>query len=67
MTPTRELARQVTDVIEQLSDDLSVACIYGGAPAGPQGMSVAFIFFFVFFTVKYLLVFFLVKIYIITE
>lgn len=35
LTPTRELARQVSDVIESISDT-SVACVYGGAPYGPQ-------------------------------
>ena len=37
MTPTRELARQVADVFSSLSDDMSVACIYGGSPMTPQG------------------------------
>lgn len=42
MAPTRELARQVSEVIESMSDKLSVACVYGGAPAGPQGMSLQY-------------------------
>jgi len=37
LTPTRELARQVADVISSLSDTLSTVCVYGGAPIGPQG------------------------------
>jgi len=39
LTPTRELARQVADVISSLTDSLSTVCVYGGAPIGPQGMS----------------------------
>ena len=39
LTPTRELARQVADVISSLSDRLSTVCVYGGAPIGPQGLS----------------------------
>jgi ATP-dependent RNA helicase DDX21 len=36
MTPTRELAHQVSDVIASLSDNLSVVSIYGGAPISVQ-------------------------------
>jgi len=38
LTPTRELARQVADVISSLTDSLSTVCVYGGAPIGPQGI-----------------------------
>lgn len=37
MAPTRELARQVAEVIESLSNQLSVVCVYGGAAFGSQG------------------------------
>jgi len=40
LTPTRELARQVTDVIASLSDRLTTVCVYGGAAVGPQGVIV---------------------------
>ena len=38
LTPTRELARQVADVISSLTDSLSTVCVYGGAPISPQGL-----------------------------
>jgi ATP-dependent RNA helicase DDX21 len=38
MTPTRELARQVTDVMATLTDNLSVVTVYGGAPIAQQEM-----------------------------
>jgi len=37
LAPTRELARQVADVISSLTDSLSTVCVYGGAAIGPQG------------------------------
>jgi len=40
LTPTRELARQVADVISSLTDSLSTVCVYGGAPISPQGLYV---------------------------
>jgi len=39
LTPTRELARQVADVISSLTDSLSTVAVYGGAPIAAQGMS----------------------------
>lgn len=36
MVPTRELAKQVSDVFESISDRLNVACFYGGTPYEKQ-------------------------------
>ncbi|KAL5018873.1 hypothetical protein ScPMuIL_004595 [Solemya velum] len=36
MAPTRELARQVSEDFEAISDSLSILCVYGGTPYGPQ-------------------------------
>nr|XP_034313148.1 nucleolar RNA helicase 2 isoform X2 [Crassostrea gigas] len=36
MVPTRELAKQVSDEFESISDGLSVACFYGGTPYEKQ-------------------------------
>jgi superfamily II DNA/RNA helicase len=37
MTPTRELAKQVSDTFEMICDTLTVLCVYGGTPIMPQG------------------------------
>ena len=37
MAPTRELAKQVSEDFESISEGLSVLCVYGGTPYGPQG------------------------------
>ncbi|MAG08149.1 ATP-dependent RNA helicase [Candidatus Woesearchaeota archaeon] len=36
LTPTRELAEQVKDVLKQLSPNLNIIAIYGGVSIGPQ-------------------------------
>lgn len=36
MVPTRELAKQVSDEFESISDGLNVACFYGGTPYEKQ-------------------------------
>lgn len=35
LAPTRELAQQIDEVVNQFSY-ISSACVYGGAPRGPQ-------------------------------
>lgn len=42
MVPTRELAKQVSDEFESISDGLSVACFYGGTPYEKQSKQLAF-------------------------
>lgn len=37
MTPTRELAKQVSDTFEMICNPLTVLCVYGGTPIIPQG------------------------------
>lgn len=44
MVPTRELAKQVSDEFESISDGLSVACFYGGTPYEKQSKQLAFYF-----------------------
>ncbi|KAJ8318485.1 hypothetical protein KUTeg_003576 [Tegillarca granosa] len=36
MAPTRELAKQVSDDFLSIGENISVYCIYGGTPYGPQ-------------------------------
>lgn len=37
MAPTRELAKQVADTFSDVAGSLSIVCVYGGTPIGPQG------------------------------
>jgi superfamily II DNA/RNA helicase len=37
MAPTRELAKQIGDDFESISDGLSILCVYGGTPYYTQG------------------------------
>ena len=43
MTPTRELAKQVAETFTDISSSLSVLCVYGGTPLGPQGKAFNFL------------------------
>ena len=45
MAPTRELAKQIGDDFESISDGLSILCVYGGTPYYTQGKFVLSGFF----------------------
>ena len=38
MAPTRELAKQIADDFNSISDDVKMVIVYGGTPYGPQGI-----------------------------